>query len=1233
MGAKGLLLILFLYTALVWVASAYLFPTQVVPKGLLMTAVGLAAMLVYVIATWIWGWWRIARMKRAPKPAAALKPQATAHPDDAALEELLQQAGRELAKSPALSQSRGRKPFSGMPAYLLIGPEGSGKTSVFIQSGLEPQLLASHSRIDGAAPSSTGLANIWLAKDTLFVELGGRQFSGDSSRWEQLLRILKGGHRFPWWRRLWQEDERGLELRGVVSFCDLKTLLDAPDPSVAEQHGRLAQERLRSIGKVFGRRFPVYTIFAKTDAIPYFADYFARLPENEAAQPLGCTLPVGGGEAEGGGIWVDSETKRLLKSFNSIYYSLAEYRLSALRYENNAARKPNIFEFPRELRRIRQRPVDYLVNAFRPNPLQPGPLNRGFYFGATRKVEAGLELTQRGKGESLAIPMPRPADATELFRSEATRLFQGGTVGSGAPGAARDEPIRPLKTRWIFMGELFHRIILPDRPLATAAVIRNPRDELRRSVVSAVVTAVAALLGTVLSVSWMQNRSLLAEVKAEVARQRSARTEPGSAPSLASLKELEELRATLEKLLTERPILRWGLYAGDAVLPNVRRAYLRQLRVLVLDGAHSTIVNGLKNLPEEPDSNSTYKQVVDRLKAHLTMSSGACKLDSAALAMVLREAARQSGYILDGGRARLVDQQINFYAKEFRIDYAKEFRIDDPDRFPEHPEALRRATQYLNRVQGVEQAYQRVVDGVKKEGLRAARLAVLVPDYGRVLEGPSEVDGLFTPEGWNRFRNALESGKLLGETDPCLVGVTQQTPGAETKKALENLYARAYIKAWRQFLAAVSIRRFQNARDAAEKLEEVIGRTSPVLGLLAMTSQNTSFPTPQQKGPLGAQGLERYIPALRKAEKAVEKTAASLPASNTAAGVLTIADISSAFQPVHTVVPAGDERWINEKNKPYVDALNELRHAMLEISRRPDDQQAHDVASQARDRAMDKVGEVARSFPPTEVFGIAGEVERVLQAPIRETAKSIRSDVDGTKIQQELRTLCKSPLFQKYPFKRDGTDVALRDLSVVFAPGTGSIWRFAGSLAFTVLEGRQWKQKDGAEKKASQQLLDFLNKAQQIMVSFYSGGAEPPHFSYKLRPDFDRSRDDQVILLRIDGKLVEFNKSQRIQQEFDWPARAPAEAGAVGRSGVKGFTYGFSSHGEVWAVFRFFADAAARQIGEKFVEWRETKGPTGPRMLPLDHPVRLEIVEFPQGVDVFNPDFWAGCQCPTKATQ
>ena len=106
--------------------------------------------------------------KAAARPAPPPKSVAPVHPDDEAMSALVAEANAALAKAPSFAWRRDGALLSKMPLYLLIGPEGSGKTSTFLNSGLEPQLLAGQ----GTAPDSpTRLCNLWMAKDAEYAEI------------------------------------------------------------------------------------------------------------------------------------------------------------------------------------------------------------------------------------------------------------------------------------------------------------------------------------------------------------------------------------------------------------------------------------------------------------------------------------------------------------------------------------------------------------------------------------------------------------------------------------------------------------------------------------------------------------------------------------------------------------------------------------------------------------------------------------------------------------------------------------------------------------------------------------------------------------------------------------------------------------------------------------------------------------------------------------------------------
>src|SRR5215472_15907625 len=144
MTIKSLLFCLFLYVCLAWVGAAYLYQgPDIIHYGLLWTALGLIVVLMLVVGARLYGWWRLRRSQAVSRPAPATKPAAPAvDGGDESLAALLREANLVLSKAPSFAGVRTNTPITTLPWNLLIGPEDSGKTGTFLNSGLEAQLLA-----------------------------------------------------------------------------------------------------------------------------------------------------------------------------------------------------------------------------------------------------------------------------------------------------------------------------------------------------------------------------------------------------------------------------------------------------------------------------------------------------------------------------------------------------------------------------------------------------------------------------------------------------------------------------------------------------------------------------------------------------------------------------------------------------------------------------------------------------------------------------------------------------------------------------------------------------------------------------------------------------------------------------------------------------------------------------------------------------------------------------------
>src|SRR5205814_1234862 len=132
---------------------------------------------------------------------------------------------------------------------------------------------------------------------------------------------------------------------------------------------------------------------------------------------------------------------------------LAHHRLTFLAREADFERKRGVYEFPREVKRVRGAIVQFMVDVFKPNPLQPGPLLRGFYFTGLRPVPA------RSARESWPLDRTASAsmsDATTFLRGDQLKAEMERASGRVSGTAASPEPV---VDRWCFASQLFNDIL------------------------------------------------------------------------------------------------------------------------------------------------------------------------------------------------------------------------------------------------------------------------------------------------------------------------------------------------------------------------------------------------------------------------------------------------------------------------------------------------------------------------------------------------------------------------------------------------------------------------------------------------------------------------------------------------------------------------------------------------------------------------------------------------------
>ena len=153
--------------------------------------------------------------------------------------------------------------------------------------------------------------------------------------------------------------------------------------------------------------------------------------------------------------------------------------------------------------------------------------------------------------------------------------------------------------QWVFLTQLFNDVIVKDR-VALAASGVSTRVNLLRRVALGLVILIAIVCTIGFMVSYFGNRALLFEVRSANG-DLFGQPPTDQAPGVSDLQRLDATGQLLDDLSQYHrdgaPLsLRWGLYIGDDLYPQVCRSYARGLNQLVLESARASMATELRQL-------------------------------------------------------------------------------------------------------------------------------------------------------------------------------------------------------------------------------------------------------------------------------------------------------------------------------------------------------------------------------------------------------------------------------------------------------------------------------------------------------------------------------------------------------------------------------------------------------------------------------------------------------------
>lgn len=936
---------------------------------------------------------------------------------------------RDAEKHLATAQRGGARTLDTLPLLYILGDANGAKTTVVLKSGFDPELLAGQVyRDQDVVP--TPVVNIWFAHESVFVEVGDAVRKAPAL-WHKLIRRTR-----PKASRSAMGKRAPVRAAVVCVSCEQFLGVTAPDAVVAA--ARSTNKMLRDLALQLGTEIPVYVLLTKLDRMPHFNEYVRNLTTDEASQPLGMAFPR---NTASSGLYAEKAMAEVTGALDRVLFSLGEYRLELLNRENNQANVDPVYEFPREMRKLRNNLASYLVELARPSHLNANPYLRGFYCTGVR-----AHMVEQMVAAAAQQPKVDPVD------TGATRMFTAASM-KAMTGPAQPQTQTRKQAQWCFLPRIFPNVILEDRS-ALAGTSNSQRTHTFRRIVLGTVSVLLLAFLVCLTISWSNNSAIEHSVLTAAAALPTYNVPATSLASQQSLQSLDQLRAVLVQLeyyqKNGAPFsYRWGLYHGDSVLEAARRIYFDRFRRQLLNNTQANLVAYLNGLKDKPDPTDEFKTTYDPLKAYLITTSYNNKSTVDFLAPVL------TNYWLNG-KTPDSDEQKNLAYRQFEY-YAGELPEYSPYTINPNPGAVDKAQTFLHGFTGIDSIYQQLISAANKASNGPIDFNRLHPEAASTVIEGHVVAGAFSRKGYDFMQKAIQHPGDFGEDWVVGKGSVLPVDPSTLSKQLSDRYTSDFENEWRAYLHSAQVRGYSSWSDANTKLQTLSSSSSPLLYLFQIASQNTAV------------------------------------ANN---------DIKTLFQPVQKVV-LPDPNLINpvgQGNKTYVDNLVTLQGAVQQVAQspNPNDPANQTPAGTAAVQAHTAASQVAEDFNPDPGHVDANQhVDNMTRNLLNEPIAGVDILIRGGAQQQPNgpgKALCAalSPMLNKFPFSPNATaEVTPGELSGILQPGSGMLWQDLNGPWKTLIvqTGSYYSAAPG--KNVNPDFVRFFNKMAQLSAVLYPPSGTP----------------------------------------------------------------------------------------------------------------------------------------------
>ncbi|EOX4846480.1 type VI secretion system membrane subunit TssM [Vibrio alginolyticus] len=697
------------------------------------------------------------------------------------MRERIEQAVKVVTKT-----HKGKRSLYDLPWYVLIGPPGTGKTTVLKQSGLEFPLGDSLGSDSIAGVGGTRHCDWWFANKAVLIDTAGRyttqdsQEKVDSKAWHGFLGLLK-------------KYRTQRPINGAIVTISLASVM-SQTRTERSLHARAIKSRLQELKNQLGMQFPIYVLLTKMDLVAGFNEFFADLSKEEREELFGFMFPRE----------VDDE-RGVISLFNKEFHGMLE-RLDArmlriLETEDDLDKRALIFEFPKQLRVLQANLDEFLAEIFAQNSFEEPALIRGVFMLSS--VQEGLPVDKLMNESTNGLGLNRLA----LAKSQ---------TGSHS----------------YFVKNLFDKVIFKEQLLGT--VNRHYQKQsgwMRRGVY---IGCTMLLLGA--SALWLMSYKWNSQLIVDTNEQASHIDAMIGAQSLDFEADIVSAVETLDKLMTlplgkqsdygdADSVKRFGLYQGDKVSQAANNAYsdaLTQYYAPLL----------LDSLVSEMESNQQHREYLyETLKTYLMLFNPDKYQQDEVLAWFNFYFERQYPGELNADLRRRLLQHTQYLLG------------NDGQGFTYNTAAVTSAREVLTQMSLPERAYQRMKIQFSKSHVPSFRLTdVLGPkgleQFERASGKPLSqgISGFYTYNGFHSIfqiqinrtvKSLMEENWVYGD-DLKAHEIDQDS----AIQGVQSRYYQDYVNEWKTLIEDIQLKQAPSLELATEQARVLSGVERPIESLL-----------------------------------------------------------------------------------------------------------------------------------------------------------------------------------------------------------------------------------------------------------------------------------------------------------------------------------------------------------------------------------------------------------------